>query len=154
MAAAAVDFGWSTDLAQARAAADLYADPADRAAAEDNAAHLAVNLTLAAGANPGAPAPGCGAQAQVLAARVQALDARDVLVSLLVRLTLYPGNGATPSTRLTSLKALVTWVDAAGGGDWRYRLTPVGDPPAPTAPGTAAFNIAGWSALTTPGGPR
>lgn len=148
LAVEAVQYGWSTDITQARAAAALYADPPDVPAALDQATDLAAGLAGALGGSPASLPAGAGVATQVVGVRITLLDADDVGVALLVEVTYDPGSGAANSTRQTVLSALITWVPAdPGPGDWRYTLAAA--PPAPPAAalGSPAYNAAGWSAV-------
>jgi hypothetical protein len=146
LGAAVVQFGWTTDLSQARAAAALYADPADQAAAQVNAANLAANLAGRLGGTPASLPAGAGVQASVIGVQWYLVNPDEVEVALLVAVTFYPGGNTAPSpAAYTALCGMFAWQDSVA--DWRYTLAPAAAAPPADPPGTAGFNAAGWSAV-------
>lgn len=149
LGAAIVQFGWTTDLSQARTVAALYAAPADQGAALTNAAELAGNLAAKLGGTPESLPAGAGVQASIVGVALHSVDADTELVDLLVAVVYYPAGAPPSAPRYTALSAVFTWL--ADPGDWRYTLAPADAPPAADPPGTAAFNADGWSAIQTAG---
>jgi hypothetical protein len=148
LAVQAVQYGWSTDITQARAAAALYADPSDVPAALAAATDLAANLSGALGGSPASVPAGAGVATQVVGVRISPVDTDDIDVALLVDVTYAPGSSGASVTRQAVLSALITWVPTdPGRGDWRYTLAAAPPGPAAAALGSTAYNAAGWSAI-------
>jgi hypothetical protein len=140
------------DYDRATTVARIYADPADRAVFEQRSADAVAERRRMAGVpiEGEVPAPSSYA-ATPIAFTVTELDTDYYVVNLLSYLTLTTADGQTRDTLYAGTQ-LVRWVD----GDWKLvqgtdaeyqQLIDEGQPQA-AAPGTPAYEQAGWIPIT------
>jgi hypothetical protein len=144
---AAATRGWSADPAVMAAAARRYTVPERAASSAAVAPAAAASLRRVFELPPTGPLPeGVALSARVVGVQWRVLSADRVRVSVLAEVTGH-GRGQQLPTLLYATTGDVVWrVDLA---DWRSLPSP-GPLPTPRLAqvGTAAFNEAGWAALT------
>ncbi|WP_329431009.1 hypothetical protein OG339_48500 (plasmid) [Streptosporangium sp. NBC_01495] len=145
---------WTLDPGAAGKAVDVYFTAADRPARRADAAASSTWMRQ----QMGLPATGevpAGANVSIQATGVQwkIVDADNVYVSVLMRLDMMAGPGATLQTTSAATTVHMRWDPTLRGGDWAVIQTPANQMPKPATAevGTVAYNEQGWMAIR-PGG--
>ncbi|MEU9079973.1 hypothetical protein AB0D22_35525 [Kitasatospora sp. NPDC048538] len=143
-AVAAVRSGWTWDAATAERAAGVYAAPADAATMREQARQSTEDSRASVGLPRTGDLPtGAHMAPAVIGVQWTPVNADQVTVSVLARVTFSTGNGTPDTTRLISLSSPIAWSD----GDWHTKAGSPGRAPEPFDLGSAGFNSAGWRAI-------
>ncbi|MFI7643425.1 hypothetical protein [Nonomuraea sp. NPDC049400] len=149
-AAALYQASWTLDAAHAAKAVQVYIDPADRAATREEAVQGAGWFRRQLGFDTEAALPPeASILVQPTGVRWTSRDSDNIIVNLNLQVDLMASREQPVTNTSGAVTVHMRWHPEIRGGDWLAVRTPADQMPALryAEPGSAEFNLLGWSAI-------